>query len=210
MTSNQRPRWNILLPIKVLTKGKSRFKTLSDEDKIELIKAMANDVIDELILVPAIELITIIGIDHRRLGERTQAKIQSIVPDPALGINIDILSLHRVSEHTAVLLPDLPSLKADEVALALTLAGNHDQSFISDRSGLGTTMYLSTKKESFHPRFGAQSAREYAENSAVELTSSEFIGIKHDCDNLSDLLNLSLPTLGPATRAFVQHWDFPQ
>lgn len=193
--------WSVFLPLKDLSTGKSRLNVPLEADRIALIKAMACDLIDALLTVKNVASITIVGVNHLELGVRADARLSSYIPEAISGINSDLSHAIGNSKMIAAILPDLPAVTSKEIALALELAEGHIQSYIPDFTDIGTTAYFSTDREHFSPQFGENSARSHSMNGADQLSHPTFWGIRRDCDDLDDLLEIPPSALGFATRS---------
>jgi len=197
-------KWSIFLPMKHFALGKSRLLELSETHRISLIKCMANDVIQQLLQVPEVHTITVVGSDHRDLIKLPDHRVNSSIPYPSQSINIDVSSVLGEERKVAILLPDLPGLTHHEISIALNFANTRSTSFIRDYKGVGSTFYMCTQREKFNPKFGADSAKLHLETGAIEIVDSRFDGLRRDCDSLSDLAEFEVASLGRSTRLFME------
>ncbi len=165
---------------------------------------MANDVIHELRMCPLIEQITLVGTDHLEVTQFIDVHINSFIPKEPLGINRDVTSALKDESKIAILLPDLPALKHQEISLALELADQSPTSFIRDFEGSGTTFYACRDREKFLPNFGAQSAQKHLSTGAIEITDKLFMGIRRDCDSWADIVAIHRGLLGSSTQSVVE------
>ncbi len=165
---------------------------------------MANDVIRELCMCPLIERITLVGTDHLEVTQCVDVRIDSFIPTEPLDINRDVTCALKDESKIAVLLPDLPALKHQEISLALELADQNPTSFIRDFEGSGTTLYACRERERFLPNFGAQSAQRHLSTGAIEITDELFMGIRRDCDSWADIEAIHAGQLGSFTQSVVE------
>ena len=195
--------WEVFLPLKNFSAAKSRLAITPAELRVLLIKSMASDVIEVLLQIPSISSIKVVGVDHSQITEVKDSRLSSIPFLEPNDINSDIAQAIDNVDRYAVLLPDLPSVKAQEVIRAFELASHYERSFIADKSGVGSTAFFSTvgKVSTF---FGHNSAEAHRGAGAIELKDSLFAGIKADCDVWSDLLAISSQDLCSATRALME------
>lgn len=198
---NRKSAWSILLPLKELSTGKSRLNVPTDADRIALIKAMACDLIDALLSLDNVASITVVGVNHRDLSAQGDNRLDSYLPEVPSGINCDLSHAIGNSGKIGAILPDLPAVTSEEIAIALELAEGHTQSYIPDYTDVGTAAYFSTSREYFSPQFGGDSSRSHSLKGAYKLSHPTFWGIRRDCDNLTDLLGIPLSSLGVATRS---------
>lgn len=119
-------------------------------------------------------------------------------PDP---LNNAIASaetrLRATVPNVVALQGDLPALRSDELAAALTAARNHPRSFVADRHGTGTAALFSFGV-ALDPLFGSDSAERHRRSGAVELTTA-WPGLRCDIDTPEDLLAAQRLGIGPAT-----------
>lgn len=165
---------------------------------------MASDVIESLLQLSIIDSITIVGENHHDVTANRDPRIQSFPLSVLAGINADLHQAIGASGKIAVILPDLPTITSRELAIALDLADAHEQSFIPDFTGCGTTSYFATRSEAFNPRFGPNSALAHSRGGAIELSHPFFVGITRDCDDFKDLEQFPLSTLGRSTRSIME------
>lgn len=203
-TKNYRRQWSVFLPLKPFSVGKSRMIIHPTTDRAKLIKAMASDVIDAILNLSNIEMVTLVGVCYEEMSLRNDPRLRSYLPNGISDINGDIRQGIGTSQSIAVILPDLPALTSEEIAIAFTLAEGHQQSFIRDHEGTGSTMYFASSREYFSPQFGVNSAPAHVAGGVVELNHPNFYGIRRDCDEFDHLTNISPSKLGPATRSFVE------
>ena len=103
--------------------------------RVSLIKAMASDLIDALLQVPNIASITVVGIDHQLLTTAANPRLTSYPIAEPLDINSDLQIAIGEEDKIAIFLPDLPSVSAQEISLALEIAAGHQTSFMPLNSG---------------------------------------------------------------------------
>lgn len=194
--------WDLYLPLKSLSAGKSRFTDLTASKRQNLVKAMALDVIAEILKVHAVKEIILVGVTREELGIPEDDRISSFKSGIYSGINKDVQAaeLRKSNPFRAVILPDIPAVTAREIEVALSVAEDCEQSFIPDWTGTGSTFYASTKENAFAPQFGIESARAHSTANAFRIDSPIFRGIRHDCDQISDLRSIGFATLGIHTR----------
>jgi 2-phospho-L-lactate guanylyltransferase len=98
----------------------------------------------------------------------------------------------------AALVGDLPALRPEELADALTAAAGHPRAFVPDAEGAGTTLLAVRPGVSLAPAFGAGSAARHG-SGAVALDAGP--GLRRDVDTAADLQAAADVGLGPATAA---------
>jgi 2-phospho-L-lactate guanylyltransferase len=116
----------------------------------------------------------------------------------------------RAQGYTSVLasVGDLPALRPESVARILAASRSHQRSFVTDASGIGTTMLVAHEIE-LAPQFQGRSAAAHHASGAMSL-HEEAIGspvadARRDVDTEADLAAAVGLGVGPATSALIDH-----
>ena len=116
----------------------------------------------------------------------------------------------RAQGYTSVLasVGDLPALRPESVARILAASRSHQRSFVTDASGIGTTMLMAHEVE-LAPQFQGRSAAAHHASGAMSL-HEEAIGspvadTRRDVDTEADLAAAVGLGVGPATSALIDH-----
>jgi 2-phospho-L-lactate/phosphoenolpyruvate guanylyltransferase len=116
----------------------------------------------------------------------------------------------RAQGYTSVLasVGDLPALRPESVARILAASRSHQRSFVTDASGIGTTMLVAHEVE-LAPQFQGRSAAAHHASGAMSL-HEEAIGspvadARRDVDTEADLAAAFGLGMGPATSALIDH-----
>jgi len=116
----------------------------------------------------------------------------------------------RAQGYTSVLasVGDLPALRPESVARILAASRSHQRSFVTDASGIGTTMLMAHEVE-LAPQFQGRSAAAHHASGAMSL-HEEAIGspvadTRRDVDTEADLAAAIGLGVGPATSALIDH-----
>jgi 2-phospho-L-lactate guanylyltransferase len=135
----------------------------------------------------------------RRLGA-------TVVPDPgegldaAVGAGRDAAVGATPGAPVAVLLGDLPALRADDLVAALEAAARHTRSVVPDAAGTGTVLLTSLDGERLLPSFGAGSAARH-EAAGYARLDLDLPRLRRDVDDDADLAVALSLGVGPATAA---------
>lgn len=132
-----------------------------------------------------------------------QAPAEVVREQVPSGIGAAIALGLPASGDRAVLLGDLPALRAGELAAALADAAGHERAFVADADGTGSTLVTARAGSAFVHRFGAGSADAHRELGLAELDVPAESGLRRDVD-LEQHLTLLRPRLGPRTTALVE------
>jgi 2-phospho-L-lactate/phosphoenolpyruvate guanylyltransferase len=207
MTPDAPLDWSLVVPVKVLAQAKSRLTGLAGPPRAELALAMAADTVAAAAATPTVAAVIVIT-DDPAVGGELAALGALILPDePAAGLNralafgADYAEANWPGRGRAGLAGDLPALRPAELGLALTTAAGHQQAFVPDAEGTGTTLYTAAPGAAFLPRFGAASRARHAAAGAAELDIAGLAGLRCDVDTVDDLRRAAAIGLGPRTSA---------
>lgn len=108
----------------------------------------------------------------------------------------------------AVLLGDLPAMRAGDLDAALEAAARHPLAFVPDAEGTGTTLATARAGNAFVPHFGADSAARHAAAGFTDLVAehSRAIapGLRRDVDTAAELREAVALGAGPHTTEVVR------
>lgn len=184
-----------MVPVKGTGGGKSR---LGGPLRAEIAAAIALDTVEAALAAAPVLVVTSpsAAADFDALGAR-------VLADPGGGLQAAIAAgLATVPGPVAVLLGDLPSLAAGELADALALAERHPLSFVPDAEGSGTSMVAMLGRRA-ETAFGVDSRAAHAALGYIELALPVTSGLRRDVDTLEQLLALPVQRLGPRTATLV-------
>ena len=193
-------RWQVLIPVKDPAVSKSR---LASPQRHELALAFLTDVLAACTASRSVAAVGLVTSD---------AVVAEHVPDvpvtvTPLDFNAAIaaaaleIRAHRPGTAVAVLVGDLPAVRAEDLDLALGLAAAHDRSFVSDAAGTGTTLLCAREDARLAPSFGPRSRAAHRASGAVELEHPQLARLRCDVDTTVDLWYAQALGVGEATRA---------
>jgi len=122
------------------------------------------------------------------------------------GLDADLLAAAatRPDASVAVLMADLPALRASELAAALALAANADRSVVADADGTGTVLLTARPGRLLAPAYGPGSRARHVRLGARDLTGllgTLVPGLRCDVDTTADLDRAVALGVGPETAA---------
>ncbi len=128
------------------------------------------------------------------------------VPAGPDGLDADLLAAAAIRPDAAiaVLMADLPALRATELAAALALAAGADRSVVADADGTGTVLLTARPGRLLAPAYGPGSRARHVQLGARDLTEvlGELVpGLRCDVDTTADLDRAVALGVGPATAA---------
>jgi 2-phospho-L-lactate guanylyltransferase len=208
-------RWAVLLPMKPPGTAKSRLALHSDDDRAELVIAMAADVATVVLACPRVALVLVVADSPDGL-EPLQRMGAAVVVDPAVrGLNASLryaagVAAARDSSYgIASLVADVAAVSVDQLTRALDAAAAAGTAFVPDAAGRGTTLVAARQWGSFLPEYGLHSRRRHREAGFVELDLDDVTGLRLDVDTLADLAALKALGPGPMTSTLLARIGTP-
>ncbi len=193
MSSPSAGAYTVVIPVKPPAVGKSRLRGVEDDVRRALVVAFALDTASAALSATSVGSVLAVTDDHL-LAARLRALGCSVIPD---GITAHLNGTLRLAAAeadrrtpgapVAALCGDLPSLRPDELDLALATAEPSRPSFVTDRAGTGTVLLMAPHPGAFDPHFGHASRAAHLAAGALELAVVA-PGLRHDVDTHSDLL----------------------
>jgi 2-phospho-L-lactate guanylyltransferase len=201
-------RWTVLIPVKSLTEAKSRLTGASVDDaghrrlvaairEDTIAAARATTVVARLVLVTdgAVEPGDDLSFTQSRPG--LNAALTEAASDAAR---------RWPDDGIAALVGDLPALRPQDLASALHSASGHQQAFVPDAAGTGTTLLTALPGHPLAAQFGPGSA---GRHHAVATPIDAGARLRHDVDTPTDL-DEALPLgIGPRTLRELEHPSRP-
>jgi 2-phospho-L-lactate guanylyltransferase len=201
--------WVVVLPVKTLTRAKTRLSELPPGQRATLALAMAGDAVDAVLSSSVAGVVVVTGDDKvsDALTSRHGDRVLIVDDEPDAGLNQ--AAVHGIAAATkwkpghgiAVMTADLPALRSAEVDDALTGAGPDEVIAVADTEGSGTTMLASRRPALIEPSFGAGSFERHVGAGARGITAAAGAGLRRDVDRLADLDDARALGVGPRTAA---------
>jgi 2-phospho-L-lactate/phosphoenolpyruvate guanylyltransferase len=200
--------WTLVIPVKALASAKSRLApTLTPQVRLALARAFAFDTLDTSLAARSVGRIVVVT-GEVELGTHLPHGVEMLheVPGAGLGSAIGLGVAAARSEAdvaVAVLLGDLPAMRAEELDAALGAAARHPLAFVRDADGAGTTLATARAGEPFSPQFGDRSAARHGGAGFTDLVAAEpdamTPGIRRDVDTIEELEAALRAGVGPHT-----------
>lgn len=200
--------WRLIVPVKGQLSAKTRLHPPAGVARADLAHAFALDTLTAVFSgMPAGRVFVVTS------DELTAAFVRerggTVTPDAGKGLNPAIRAgIERVQQvqalgPTAVLLGDIPTLRAQYVAIALAQCSVHARAFVPDASGSGTVLLSALSPRDLHPRFGVNSARAHGlECVRLDL---DLPGLRTDVDDDEALRQALAIGVGTHTEAVLHH-----
>jgi|tagenome__1003787_1003787.scaffolds.fasta_scaffold20793224_2 2-phospho-L-lactate guanylyltransferase len=202
------PGWTLILPFKGGPGAKSRLGAPA-----ALATAIALDCLDAVLAVPQVDTVVVVTPDPVLAAEAVAAgALVRTESTPGGGLLAAVADgLEAVSGRCAVLLGDLPALRAEDLATALELAGDRltgpaggvpapPMVFVPDQEGTGTVLLSALAATAMRPSFGPGSARAHQASGALRL-DVDLPRLRRDVDTQADLRTAVELGVGPRTQA---------
>jgi 2-phospho-L-lactate guanylyltransferase len=198
--------WWLVVPVKGGEGAKSRLRAPDGVDRIALARALALDTV-----VAAAEAV---GADHvvvvtsdQEVSRTIRELDVAVVPDRGQGLDAAAragLAAVTVGHAAAVLLGDVPALRAIDLRAALVSAQSYDCWFVPDAEGTGTVLLGGNDASSVRPRFGSGSAARHEAEGNVRL-DLDLARLRRDVDDEASLSEALRLGVGRHTAALLAH-----
>jgi 2-phospho-L-lactate guanylyltransferase len=213
------PGWAVVVPVKRLATAKTRLRGGAPPGvpHARLVLAMAQDTVRAALACPVVAEVLVVTGDPAvaaALGE-LGARVVPEPPPPDGPDGEGVNGLNRAVGHgagrlagagrwLAALAADLPALRPDELARALSAAAHPApgsgprRGFVPDAAGTGTTLLAAPPGVPLAPGFGPGSAARHAASGAQRLVG-DWPSLRRDVDTAADLAAAERLGLGPYT-----------
>lgn len=185
--------WSVVVPLKPLTRAKSRLSPAAGTLRPALALAFAQDTVGAALDCAAVRDVVVVTDDPLAARELSSLGAR-VVPDlPDLGLNAalthgaDAVRAGRPHSAVVALNADLPALRSAELARVLAAAESFPRAFLADAAGIGTTLLSALPSVALDPDFGGESRRRHQGSGAVEITLSGVESVRRDVDTGADL-----------------------
>ncbi|HEX5403407.1 MAG TPA: 2-phospho-L-lactate guanylyltransferase [Pseudonocardiaceae bacterium] len=204
---------DLVITVKSLRRAKSRLLGAADRgigDRAAhetLALALVRDTATAALATPNVRKVLVVTSDPT-VADTLAADGVATTPDlPDLGLNAavahgaELLRLADPNATVGVLQSDLPALRSEELAAALTESAGR-RAFCADRQGTGTTLLIAPAGTALDPRFGPGSAAAHTESGAV-LVGVDLPTLRCDVDTAEDLTLAATMGVGRHTAAVI-------
>lgn len=198
--------WTVVVPVKRLEGAKTRLGdgdgAWSAAERQELALALALDTLEAVRRTPSVGRVLVVTDEPRvavALGEPGAAASSGrpagevvaaveVVADPGAGLDAAVRAgAARSRGPVAVLLGDVPALRAAELDVALGQAAAVALGIVPDREGTGTVLLTALDPAALVPRFGPGSRRAHQDGGHAVLPVPDGSGLRRDVDTPADL-----------------------
>jgi 2-phospho-L-lactate guanylyltransferase len=194
--------WAVVVPVKALDAAKSRLE-VPESMRADLVLAMLTDTLDAVLQLDGCAVLVIS--DDPRASAAAAARGAAVTGGEPPGDLNAVLSFGAAAARrrwgdvpVALLVADLPALRARELHEALAAAAAYETSFVGDRTGDGTTMVCC--RGPVLSAYGSGSAAGHRARGIAEL-HGDWPGLRSDVDTLDDLHAAVAVGVGRATES---------
>lgn len=196
--------WHVLVPMCALQSAKTRLAPLGHVVRRELALAMLLDTLAATAQSGVrLHLVTAdAGVIRAVAATDLPAQVHHC---PGRGLNHDLrgAALHLSPGPAAVLLGDLPTLRPEPLADALTRARRFRSAVVADAAGTGTTLLTAKDRHMLRPAFGPDSLRRHRAAGAELLDADEVL--RRDVDVPADVWHAHELGVGRHTASVIRH-----
>ncbi|MDE9367840.1 2-phospho-L-lactate guanylyltransferase [Luteipulveratus sp. YIM 133132] len=192
--------WHVIVPVKSRFRAKSRLRPPAGVARADLAFALAMDTLSVVREVVRADRVIVVTEDDLVSAEMARHDITT-VPDPGRGLNGAVREgLHEATRRdsrlpAAVLLGDLPALRAEELSAGLRACAATESALVPDREGSGTVLLTHHDATALAPRFGRGSAARHARRCTV--LQLDLPTLRHDVDDIGSLERAIEMGIGP-------------
>ncbi|QSE82334.1 2-phospho-L-lactate guanylyltransferase [Rhodococcus koreensis] len=215
-TRSRGPRgpWVAVIPQRDITSAKSRL-LLRPEARQAVVRAMFRDTVSAVRAASQVEAVLVV-VD--RIQDAAHVRSPGVVPlvlPGTPGMNAALREGGRRAREwwprcrLAGLPADLPSLRSEDLDVALKVAGRHERTFVADRRREGTSLLTASEGVDLDPEFGERSRLAHLGSGAVETLDPNIESLRRDVDDLDDLLDAALGHPGAALGAVLRSLGHP-
>ncbi|GAA1813150.1 2-phospho-L-lactate guanylyltransferase [Planosporangium flavigriseum] len=201
----RRTEWVAVMPVKRLAMAKTRLRgAVPAADHARLVVAMAKDTLTAVLACPIVHHALIVTDEPTMVAAIADLGAQHVPDRPDTGLNAALERGAALAAGSPVvaLTADLPALRPQDLAAALTALSYHPRGYVPDAAGTGTAMLAAAAGVALDPRFGPGSARAHAASGAVRL-DGDWPSLRQDVDTPADLAAAADLGLGRYTAEFV-------
>ena len=171
-----------------------------------LARALALDTVTAAVEAVGEGHVVVVTSDHDVVAS-VQGLPARTLPDPGEGLNAAVragLAAVPPGHPAAVLLGDVPALRAADLRTALATADGYEGWFVPDAEGTGTVLLGAREATSLRPRFGSGSAGRHEADGLVRLDLA-LDRLRRDVDDAASLGEALRLGVGPSTAALLAH-----
>ncbi|MGH3746041.1 MAG: 2-phospho-L-lactate guanylyltransferase [Micromonosporaceae bacterium] len=198
--------WSVVIPVKRLSAAKSRLRgALPGVSHDDLVLALALDTAKAALDCPLVRGVTVVTDDPAAQAACGALGVEPVpdLPDAGLNPALEHGARQALLRHPrawlAALGGDLPALRPQELADALTAAEANPRSYVADAELTGTVLLAARPDTPLSPSFGVGSADLHRLSGAAAL-EGEWPSLRRDVDTAADLAAAARLGLGSRTR----------
>jgi 2-phospho-L-lactate guanylyltransferase len=211
--------WTVVVPVKSLTAAKTRLAPeLSPAERAELARAFALDTVDAARTARAVRRVVVVSDEPVIERELREVPGVEVVPEvgprglaAAIAYGVEVARAAGTAGAdvaVAVLLGDVPALRAGDLDAALVVAARHPLAYVPDAEGTGTTLATARADVPLDAHFGQDSAARHAAAGFADLVAEHpaaiAAGLRRDVDTAAELREAVALGVGARTSAVLR------
>lgn len=199
------PSWSVVVPVKGGPDAKSRLRAPDGVDRLVLARALALDTVTAAAEAVGASRVLVLTSDPEVLAAIDPGV--ATLPDPGHGLNAAVqagLVALPADRPAAVLLGDVPALRAVDLRAALAAADHHSGWFVADAEGTGTVLLGTAHARSLRPAFGSGSAARH-QQAGYRRLDLDLDRLRRDVDDEASLREALRLGVGPHTAGLLAH-----
>jgi 2-phospho-L-lactate guanylyltransferase len=183
----------VVLPVKPFHQAKSRLVSRHGTSRQVFAHAFFRDTLEAVLETIVVGRILVVTDDQQAASEAEFLGAVTVSDQPRSGLNAAVRRAARRAHALAgkapiaVLTADLPALRSTELGHVLASAAEHDQAFLADHTGQGTTLLAAAHPQWLNPSFEGNSAHRHRLGGAYEITGLDVPSVRLDVDTHDDL-----------------------
>jgi 2-phospho-L-lactate/phosphoenolpyruvate guanylyltransferase len=198
-------RWTVVIPVKAAPVAKSRLRaaTRSAHAHAQLTAAIRSDTFAAATDAASVGRVVVVT-DRQQAAPLSAPPGSHLLVQRSPGLNRALAEAAGYAacqwpdDGIALLVGDLPALRAADLDAALSRAARHGLAFVADADGQGTTLLTARPGLALRPQFGTGSAARHAASATVVEAAA---GLRRDVDTDADLVAAVALGVGAATAA---------
>lgn len=207
--------WTVVVPVKSLTAAKSRLAPEhTPAERAALARAFALDTVDAARTARTVRRVVVVSDEPAIERELREVPGVEVVPEvgprglaSAIAHGVAVARA-EADVAVAVLLGDVPALRAGDLDRALEVAARHPLAFVPDAEGTGTTLATARAGEPLVAHFGSDSAARHAGAGFADLAAAHpgaiAPGLRRDVDTAEELREAVALGVGVRTSAVLR------
>ncbi|WAM12192.1 MULTISPECIES: 2-phospho-L-lactate guanylyltransferase [Rhodococcus] len=209
-----RGSWVAVIPQRDITSAKSRL-LLRPEARQAVVRAMFRDTVSAVLASSQVEAVLVVVDRIQDAAHVGSPEVAALVAPDTGGMNAALCEGGRRARELwprcrlAGMPADLPSLRSEDLDVALKVAARHERTFVADWRREGTSLLTAREGVDLAPKFGRRSRLAHLDSGAVETLDSNIESLRRDVDDIDDLLDAAVRRPGATLSGVLRSLGHP-